>query len=99
MFYALVPLGVLGLVALRRRRFALSPLLAPALIVTAAAATTFGVTRYRAPVEPALVIAAAVGIDALWRRLRRAQHQPVAPEEQPASVATARDVSLVDSTP
>jgi hypothetical protein len=96
MFYALVPFGVVGLVVLRRRGFAISPLLAPAIIVTAAAATTFGVTRYRAPVEPAIVIAAAVGIDALWRKARRAEGEPVAPEEI-ASVDARRDVSLVDS--
>ena len=42
-------------------------------IVTFAAATTFGVTRYRAPAEVSIVVAAAVGMvaTARWLRSRR----------------------------
>lgn len=64
----LLPAGVVGLVAVRRRRLPLSPLLAPAVVVSLTAAMTFGVTRYRVPADAALVVAAAVGIDAAWRR-------------------------------
>jgi hypothetical protein len=39
-------------------------------IATFAAAITFGVTRYRAPAEVALVVAAAIGIAAVWRNWR-----------------------------
>ncbi len=67
---ALLPAGAVGLVAVRRRRLPLSPLLAPAVVVTLTAAMTFGVTRYRVPADAALVVAAAVGIDAAWRRWR-----------------------------
>jgi len=70
MFSLLLPLAVVGVVALWRRRRGVLPILALAGVVTFAAVITFGVTRYRATFEPALVVAAAVGIDALWRRWR-----------------------------
>lgn len=69
-YWALVPLAVAGTVALHRRRRSVLPILALAAVVTFAAVLTFGVTRYRATFEPALVVAAAVGIEALWRRYR-----------------------------
>jgi hypothetical protein len=69
-YYALLPFAVVGLVKLRRRRVPILPLLAIVIIATFAAAITFGVTRYRAPAEVAIVVAASVGIDAAWRRFR-----------------------------
>jgi 4-amino-4-deoxy-L-arabinose transferase-like glycosyltransferase len=69
-YYALMPFAVFGLIVLRRRRIPILPLLSVAIIATLAAAITFGVTRYRAPAEVSLVIAAAIGIDAAWRKLR-----------------------------
>jgi 4-amino-4-deoxy-L-arabinose transferase-like glycosyltransferase len=69
-YYALLPFAVVGLVKLRRRRVPILPLLAIVIIATFAAAITFGVTRYRAPAEVAIVVAAGVGIDAAWRRFR-----------------------------
>ena len=67
-YWALLPLGVGGLVVLWRRRQSVLPIVALAGVVTFAAVITFGVTRYRATFEPALVVVAAVGIDALLRR-------------------------------
>jgi 4-amino-4-deoxy-L-arabinose transferase-like glycosyltransferase len=67
-YWALVPLAVVGVVALRRRRTSLLPELSTVLVVTTAAALTFGLTRYRVPAEVALVAVAAVGADDLWRR-------------------------------
>jgi 4-amino-4-deoxy-L-arabinose transferase-like glycosyltransferase len=69
-YYALVPFAIYGLVVLRRRRIPILPLLALVLVATFAAAITFGVTRYRAPAEVAIVLAAAVGIDTVGRHLR-----------------------------
>jgi 4-amino-4-deoxy-L-arabinose transferase-like glycosyltransferase len=69
-YYVLMVFAVVGLVVLRRRRITILPLIAIPVIATSAAAITFGVTRYRAPAEVAIVVAAAVGIDAGWRRLR-----------------------------
>lgn len=72
-YYLLLPFAGIGLVSLWRRRISILPLVAGPLIVTFAAATTFGVTRYRAPAEVAIVLAAAVGMVATvgWLRGRR----------------------------
>jgi 4-amino-4-deoxy-L-arabinose transferase-like glycosyltransferase len=69
-YYALMPFAIFGLVVMRRRRIPILPLLAIAAIATFAAALTFGVTRYRAPAEVALVLAAAMGAVAAWDRVR-----------------------------
>jgi hypothetical protein len=69
-YYALWPFAIFGLVVLRRRKIPILPLVAVALIATFAAAITFGVTRYRAPAEVALVVAAAVGAGAAWTKWR-----------------------------
>jgi 4-amino-4-deoxy-L-arabinose transferase-like glycosyltransferase len=70
MYYALWPFAIWGLVVMRRRRIPILPLVAIAAVATFAAAITFGVTRYRAPAEVALVLAAAMGAGALWTRWR-----------------------------
>ena len=67
MYYALLPFAVYGLIWMRRRRIPIFPLLAIVLVATVAAAGTFGVTRYRAPAEVPLVVAAAVGMAMAWR--------------------------------
>ena len=72
-YYALLPFAAFGLVAMRRKKIPILPLLAFAAIATFAAALTFGVTRYRAPAEVALVLTAAIGIEAVWRRSRRVE--------------------------
>jgi 4-amino-4-deoxy-L-arabinose transferase-like glycosyltransferase len=71
-YYALVPFAIIGLVAMRRRRIPIWPVLVFFVIATFAAATTFGITRYRAPAEIALVLAAAIGIatSVAWLRGR-----------------------------
>ncbi len=68
-YYVLMPLGIAGLVLLRRRGQKIYPLLAQPLLVTLVAASTFGITRYRAGAEVALVVAAAVTISVLFDRL------------------------------
>jgi 4-amino-4-deoxy-L-arabinose transferase-like glycosyltransferase len=67
-YYVLAGLAVYGLVELRRRRLPLSPLLGMAAMITVTAAWTFGTTRYRVPADVAIVIAAAVAVEALLRR-------------------------------
>jgi 4-amino-4-deoxy-L-arabinose transferase-like glycosyltransferase len=61
LYYAMIPVGIAGVILLRRARVTLVPLVAPFLLVTFTAATTFGVTRYRVPAEVALVILAGLG--------------------------------------
>src|SRR4029079_17123691 len=67
-YWAMLPFAVWGVVALRRRKVILLPLLIQVVSVTVTAAYAYGVVRFRAPAEVALVVRAAVGIDALLRR-------------------------------
>jgi 4-amino-4-deoxy-L-arabinose transferase-like glycosyltransferase len=79
MYYALLPVAALGIVALRRRRITLWPLLVPAGVLTAVAALTYGSVRFRAPFEVCLVVLAAVGLATIrqWFGRRRADTDPV----------------------
>jgi hypothetical protein len=68
MYYPLLALAAVGIVVLRRRRVPVSPFLGMAAIVTVTAAITFGTTRYRVPLEAAIVVLAAIALDAALRR-------------------------------
>lgn len=67
MYYVLMPFAIAGLVSMRRRRITILPIVGLAVSFTVAIASTFGVTRYRAPLEVGIVVAAAVGIGWLGR--------------------------------
>jgi hypothetical protein len=67
-YYLLAAAAVAGVVVLRRRRVAVFPLLAFVATVAFTVAIAFGQTRYRAPAEVSIVVLAAVGLDAAWRR-------------------------------
>jgi 4-amino-4-deoxy-L-arabinose transferase-like glycosyltransferase len=69
MYYTLLALSVGGVVALRRRRIPVFPLLAFGLDVVVSVSLTFGNTRYRSTFEVALALLGAVFIDAVWSRL------------------------------
>jgi 4-amino-4-deoxy-L-arabinose transferase-like glycosyltransferase len=69
-FWLLVPAAVVGGIALRRRARPVWPLLTFFLVVVLTTAMTTGEPRYRATAEVPLVILAAVGFDALRRRVR-----------------------------
>src|SRR5680860_137843 len=69
-WYLLAPLAVIGAVILRRRRVPLLPLVGFPAIVLVSVAVTFAQLRYRAPAEPAVVLLAAVALEAGVRRLR-----------------------------
>ena len=87
-YWALLPFAIGGLVVLKRRGRPISPIIAPAITVTIAAATTYGVLRYRASVEPGFVIVAGVALDAIWTRFRPSTKPPSpdpAPEPQHAA--------------
>ena len=83
-YYALMPLAIGGLVVLRKRRVPIWPLVSLAIVVTLAAITSFGVTRYRAPAEVAIVASAAVAVDALWRAWSRRRKPAPATDAPPA---------------
>lgn len=61
-YYLMVPVAVAAGVLLWRRRVTLIPLVAPFVLVTFTAASTFGITRYRAPSEVALCTLAGLGL-------------------------------------
>jgi hypothetical protein len=89
-WYVVAGLAVAGAVVLRRRReVPVFPLLVVPAVVLVAVATIFAQTRYRAPAEPAVVILAAVAIDAVLPRRRAgppaegADHRPA---EEPVNV-------------
>jgi 4-amino-4-deoxy-L-arabinose transferase-like glycosyltransferase len=67
-YFLLVPLAVVGALALRRRRAALWVMLTPVIVVSLTALLTYGNVRFRESAEISELVLAAVGIDALWRR-------------------------------
>lgn len=71
MFYAIAPLAAAGAFVLRRRRVPVFPLVALPAIALIAVTMTFATNRYRAIAEGALVLLAAVAIDAGVRFLVR----------------------------
>jgi 4-amino-4-deoxy-L-arabinose transferase-like glycosyltransferase len=68
-YFALLPLSVLGAIILRRRRVPILPLIAMAALVTLTAASAYGVIRFRVPAEVAMVILSAVAIEAALRSI------------------------------
>jgi 4-amino-4-deoxy-L-arabinose transferase-like glycosyltransferase len=83
-WYVAAGLAVVGSITLRRRReVPVFPLPVVPLIVLVTVVVTFAQTRYRAPAEPAVVILAAVAIDA-WLPRRRAAPQPDEDAARPA---------------
>ncbi len=81
MFYALSLLSIVGAIALRRRRVTLVPFLGILVGVVVTAMLTFGETRYRVPLDVAVVVLGAVALDHLVPSARRtaAQGQPSPP--------------------
>lgn len=94
MYYALVASGVVGVVALRRRRVPLTPLLAVLGAVALTVGFVYGTTRFRAPAEVSLVLLGSVGIDAAIRRIGAVvqdRRRSGAQEEPQASIDAAGD--------
>jgi 4-amino-4-deoxy-L-arabinose transferase-like glycosyltransferase len=66
--WALLPAAVAGAVLLRRGREPLALLLAPVALVVVVSATAYGILRFRAAADVAIVVLAAVALDALAGR-------------------------------
>jgi 4-amino-4-deoxy-L-arabinose transferase-like glycosyltransferase len=75
-YYALLPLGVAGIVILRRRRIRQWFLLVPAGVVTLVSALFYGLVRFRAPFEVCLVVLAAPALVLLAQRLGHRRPRP-----------------------
>ncbi len=75
-YWALLPLAAIGAVILWRRRPALLvPLVGQIVLVTLTAAYAYGATRFRVPGEVALLVLAAVALDAAWQRVGDRLHR------------------------
>ncbi len=68
-YYPLVALAIGGTVILRRRRQPIYPLMALVIVPTITAIVTYGGLRFRSEAEVAIVILAAVALDAAWSSL------------------------------
>jgi 4-amino-4-deoxy-L-arabinose transferase-like glycosyltransferase len=63
-FWVLSLLAIPGVFALRRRKTPVFPLVAPIVVVVVTVLLTYASTRFRTTAEPALVVLAAVAVDA-----------------------------------
>lgn len=78
-YFLLLPLAVVGLVLLRRRREPVGFLVAPVLLVVAISLLGYGTPRFRVPAEIPLVVLSAVALAAVTaRRPARPEPEPVA---------------------
>lgn len=73
-YYPLMALAAAGAVILRRRRQPIYPLVAMFVVVTLVAFITYGNYRFRAEAEVAMVVLAAVTLDALWASVAGRPH-------------------------
>jgi hypothetical protein len=67
MYLVLLPFAAYGVLAARRRRLVIWPLLSVAAMVTLTSMLTYGNQRFRIAAEPALLVLAAIGVAALAR--------------------------------
>jgi Dolichyl-phosphate-mannose-protein mannosyltransferase len=67
-YVLMAPFAVAGLVLVRRRRRPVLPILAVAGVITFTAAMTFGITRYRAPIDALIPVLVAITIVHLLER-------------------------------
>ena len=65
-YYPLMALAACGAVILRRRRQPIYPLMAMFIVTTITAFVTYGNYRFRCESEVAIVVLAAVTLDAIW---------------------------------
>lgn len=98
-FYVMAGVAVAGAVVLRRRRVPVYPLAALPLIVLIAVGMTLGSNRYRASAEAALVVLAAIAVDAsisAWRARRR---EPAVDTRREATDFSEASTDVAVSTP
>ena len=75
-WYPIAALAIAGAVILRRRRETILPLVGPLVVVFITITITFAQNRYRASVEPAIALLAAVAIERMWIGLRNILDDP-----------------------
>ena len=92
MFYALSLLAIAGAVTLRRRRVTLVPFVGILVGVVVTSMLTFGETRYRVPLDVAVVVLGAVALDRLLPNRRPTEvpgHASPLPSDPPEAEETA----------
>jgi 4-amino-4-deoxy-L-arabinose transferase-like glycosyltransferase len=94
MFWPLFGLAAAGVVVLRRRHVVLLPLLAPLLLVTLVAAAFYGLTRFRVPAEPPIVVLAAVAADAALVHFRSRRKPPAVHAARLHPTSAERDLRV-----
>ena len=77
-YYVTALLAIAGTVLLRRRHGPWLVLLAPLVLVLFVSITGYGFTRFRVGAEPALIVLAAVAVEALVVRLSRQRERVAA---------------------
>jgi 4-amino-4-deoxy-L-arabinose transferase-like glycosyltransferase len=75
-YFPLLALSIFGLVILRRRKVPILPFLAIGATITITAATSFGITRYRAPVDAMLPVLAGGALVWLFEWVRARAKTP-----------------------
>jgi 4-amino-4-deoxy-L-arabinose transferase-like glycosyltransferase len=85
--WAAFALGIAGAVGLRRRRITLIPMGAIVVMIAATAALTFGITRYRVPVDVVAIVLAGVAIESFLAR-RTPPETPAVEVRDPLGVAS-----------
>jgi hypothetical protein len=99
-YYALLPLGIAGMVILRRRGIHQWFLLVPAGVVTVVSALVYGLVRFRAPFEVCLVVLAAPPLALFGHWLGHRTDRDRGPTEPaPALAGTGADSSLPTERP
>ena len=96
-FWALAAAAVWGAIALRRRGVAIWPLMAPVVLVLLVTVAGYGVPRFRQPADIAVVVLAAVAIDALLAR-RAAQPERAGSAGAGSATASPRAAGLRSGT-
>ena len=94
-YFAIAALAIPGAIILRRRRVPIYPLMSQIALATFVASITFGITRYRAGAEVAIVLFAAVTLGAIgsWmfsRGDRPGDDQEIEPLPEPDPGSTER---------
>lgn len=73
MYFALWPVALLGLYALRKRKIPISPFVTIFVMTSVVAAISFAITRYRVASDESLVVLGAIGIEEVIRLVRRSR--------------------------
>lgn len=90
-YWLVAGLAVAGVVRLRHLGIPTFPALGPPAVVLVAVLTAFASTRYRASCEPALVVLAAVGVEAALAAAGARSHRRHPADDRPSAPGGERE--------